>query len=239
MTTKTSWKQGKFWRWPAISLVVFLFAGGLFLVQLTQANPTSGRAYPAPSSDYISPLENDINTYREMLNNGHPDEQMRRSLEEKLAMTERLATQMAPGQPPRNPDQTPELFPYTAPPFQTGIIVGQGAEFRPSEARIQNRWLGIVNGEYVVVFAGSPANDPEQGILYIRWIDPDTRGTTGGGSYPTPEKSGSVRIVQAEEPGWCSLRMAGETFISTCLWSVRVSLTEIALTPTPALYPYP
>ena len=240
MTTKTTWKQGKFWRWSAISLVVL--AGVFFLVQLTQANPASEYTYPAPSIDYISPLEDEINTYREMLNDDRPlDEQMRQSLEEKLAMAERRATQMAPGQPPRNPDQTPVLIPVvTDPPFPTGIFEGGAGAFRPSQARIQNRWQGIVNGDYAVVFAGALANDPEQGIVYIQWMSFDRRSTTWG-YYPTPEKSGSVRIVQAEGARLILTSDDGKTFYFDVPVQVYVSsLTEIALTPTPApIYPYP
>lgn len=197
MTTKTSWKQGKFWRWFVISIVVFIFVGGFFLVQLTQANPTSGHPYPTPSISYIASVEDEIKTYREMLN-GDLDEQTRRSIEEKLAMAERVATEQAKGQPaPKNPNQTPELIPVTDPPFQTGIFEGQAGEFKPSQAKIQNRWQGIVNGDYVIVFAGSLANDSEQGIVYIQQISSDKRSTTWT-SYPTPEKSGAVHIVQAE-----------------------------------------
>jgi len=239
MATKTSWKRGKLLRWFVIGIVVFVFVGGLFLVLLMQANPTSGRSYPTPSISYIASVEDEIKTYREMLND-NLDEQTRRSIEEKLAMAERVATEQAKGQPAlKNPNQTPELIPVKDPTFQTGIFEGQAGEFKPSQAKIQNRWQGIVNGDYVIVFAGSLGNDSEQGIVYVQRISSDKRSTTWT-SYPTPEKLGPVRIVQAE-----TFRLVLDTDGGNTLYfdvpaqRYVSSLTEIVPTITPIPTPLP
>ena len=237
--TKISWKQGKFWRWFVISVVVFVFVIGFFLVLLTQTNSMSGQSYPTPSIRYIASLEDEIKTYREMLN-GALDEQTRRSIEEKLAMAERVATEQAKGQPaPKNPDQTPELIPVKDPIFQPGIFEGQAGEFKPSQAKIQNRWQGIVNGDYVIVFAGSLGSDSEQGIIYVQQISSNKRSTTWT-SYPTPERRGSVRIVQAEIFRLVLDTGNGNTFyFDVPAQRYLSSLTEIVSTITPISTPLP
>jgi hypothetical protein len=188
----------KLQRWLLIGIAVFLFIGGIFLLQLVRAVSTSGQPLPAETDSYVVDLLNEINTYREWLK-GTMSEQNRWAIERHLAYAEYEATRQANMMlMTADPNKTPELPPpITDEPFPTGIFEGQGQEYKPSVARINNRWQGIVDGEYVTIWAGAPTNDLEQGILFI-WRTYAKREHSRGARYLTPEKAGSIRIVDVQ-----------------------------------------
>ena len=218
------WKQGKFWRWPAISLVVL--AGGLFLVQLTQANPASEYVYPAPnailtwdaveatltsaatwyaypgpvtstpiltdpSNFYLSEIQ-----FLEQALQGDLDAEARESVETKLQLLYAEATREAIRI--EHLTTTPETTrTYIAPPtFEikgqraTGIIQYPSVPFSSMDYRITNAWQDLVNGEYILVFVGTLASDPEQGVVIVM-VDPP-RHTR---QYLTPTRSGAISIT--------------------------------------------
>ena len=218
------WKQGKFWRWPAISLVVL--AGGLFLVQLTQANPASEYVYPAPNAiltwgaveatltsaatGYAYPgpvtstpiLTDPSNFYLseiqflEQALQGDLDAEARESVETKLQLLYAEATREAIRI--EHLTTTPETTrTYIAPPtFEikgqraTGIIQYPSVPFSSMDYRITNAWQDLVNGEYILVFVGTLASDPEQGVVIVM-VDPP-RHTR---QYLTPTRSGAISIT--------------------------------------------
>lgn len=196
------WKKG-----AGVGLSVILLAFlTLFESEVVSPGIALGQQpYPPPSRN-LSPLEEDIRLYQAMLAR-KLDPQMRRSLEEKLAIAQRLATQAAMGT--ENPVPKKHLGVYisdvTNPPPRLGIIEGQGQTIRPSEARISNRWIGKVGNGYVVVFAGAPTEDPTQGIIYVMRVS-DEDGTHWERILP-PVQTGMLSIVE-EGKGYLLLRSA-------------------------------
>ena len=221
---RQDWKQGKFWRWPAISLVVL--AGGLFLVQLTQANPASEYVYPAPNAILTwgaveatltsaatwyaypgpvtsTPIPRDpLNLYLseiqllEQALQGDLDAETRASLEARLQMLYAEATREAIDiqQLTTTPQTTRTLFgPSTVEiegQRETGIIQYPSVPFSTSMYRITNAWQDLVNGEYVLVFVGTRASDPEQGVVIVMVDPPHLTGV-----YETPTRSGAISIT--------------------------------------------
>jgi hypothetical protein len=76
---------------------------------------------------------------------------------------------------------------------ETGIIQYPSVPFPSTEYRITNAWQDIVDGNYVLVFAGSLANDPEQGVVIVLLESPRQHR-----QYLTPTKSGVISIIGVE-----------------------------------------
>jgi hypothetical protein len=220
-------------QWFVATAALLIFIGSLFLHQSLSVQSTYGEPYPPPSNSFIASLEDEINHYRQVLAENNIDEQTRRSIEEKLAIAERIATRVSHPWATVDPLETPQLIPVEDSPFPTGIFEGGGATFRPNMAVMLNRWHGIVNGVPTIVFAGSPTNDPEQGVVFIMRMSGE-RKSVSWSSYPTPVRSGPVRILSAEgyrlilstEAGdILYFDVPGDRFVS--------SLTEVVPTITP------
>ena len=196
MSAKYLAKKG-FWQWFITIMAILIFVGGLFLVQVLPVKPTSGQPYPAPTDSFIAALEEEIKSCREQLAGNNLDEQTRRSIEEQLAIAQRIATQVSHPRATVDPLETPQLIPLEDTPFQTGIFEGSGGALRPAQAVLINRWQGIVNHVLTIVFAGYTGGDREQGIVYIQRMSGE-RKSVSWSSYPTPVRSGPVRILSAE-----------------------------------------
>ena len=186
------------WRWFVIVILMALFVGGFVLVQHTRALSTSGQSLPTGTDANVVDLLNDINTYREWLK-GTMSEQNRWAIERHLAYAEYEATRQANKMLiTEDPNKTPELPPpITDEPFPTGIFEGQGQEYRRSVYLINNRWQGVVDGEYVTIWAGALTKTPDQGILLI-WRTYANRDHSRDARYLTPEKAGSIRIAEVQ-----------------------------------------
>ena len=123
---------------------------------------------------------------------------MRKNVEKKVAAWETMIAICESITPVTiNPNETPQFIPWTSPPFETGIFEGQTGDFHSFDAKIENHWKGIVNGNYVIVFAGVSVNDPNQGFIAVQVTSPNTR-KTDGSRYPSPTKSGTLRIMEAK-----------------------------------------
>jgi hypothetical protein len=225
--------QVSIWQWFVTATFILIFIGDILLTQYAEVDSSSGQPYPPPTDSFIASLEDEINHYRQVLAENNIDEQTRRSIEEKLAIAERIATRVSHPWATVDPLETPQLIPVEDPPFPTGIFEGGGATFRPNMAVMLNRWHGIVNGVPTIVFAGSPTNDPEQGVVFIMRMSGE-RKSVSWSSYPTPVRSGPVRILSAEgyhlilstEAGdILYFDVPGDRFVS--------SLTEVVPTITP------
>jgi len=101
----------------------------------------------------------------------------------------------------------------------TGIIQNPSVPFSPLSYLIENGWQEIINNEYVTVFAGAGRKDPEQGILIV-----ETENPLRFRFYNTPQKSGSVKIIdfkgfqlvlQAENEEIFYFDVPGQQFIIT------------------------
>jgi hypothetical protein len=122
----------------------------------------------------------------------------RKSVEEKIAAWETMVAICEGATPVTDiPIVTPQFTPITPAPFVTGIFEGQpGAYFHAFEAKIENHWKGIVNGNRVIVFAGAWVKDPSQGFVAVQTAP--EKGKPIWGYYPSAEKSGALRIVDAK-----------------------------------------
>jgi len=76
---------------------------------------------------------------------------------------------------------------------KTGIIQYPPVAFSSSEFIITSAWQDLVNGKYVLVFAGTLGSDPEQGVVIVMLESPrQTR------EYLTPTKSGAISITDVK-----------------------------------------
>jgi hypothetical protein len=97
----------------------------------------------------------------------------------------------------RVPQFTPQFTQAPTASFSTGIFEGQpGAYFHAFDAKIENHWKGIIDGNRVIVFAGAWVSDPSQGFIIVQTA-PST-GQAVWGYYPSETKSGALRIVDAK-----------------------------------------
>jgi hypothetical protein len=157
----------------------------------------SGKITPVPTG-FPSIEDETVEYYQTILAEDGLDEDMRSSLEEKLRMAQRSATQRANSMlkqldPAVESIAEPQFI--SDPIFQEGIFVGDEGIFRPDQAVIQNYWQGELENAYIQVFAGALGNDPEQGVIYVLVTTSD-RLQTEFEQYLTPQKSGSLQIIE-------------------------------------------
>jgi len=87
--------------------------------------------------------------------------------------------------------------PVSQQPWPAGIFEGPDAPFPSSEVKIVNRWVEVADGRNVVVYAGSDAQDPEQGVLIFQVYSSDSLALLEGGRRASAEKAGPLRIIAA------------------------------------------
>ena len=172
----------------------------IVLAQETPATMNNEEAYPPPVSTPNSSKKDCEGEIIELFRNQltlipTDDAAQRKSVEGKVQAWETMIAICEAVTPPTvNPNERPTFPPWTPPPFETGIFEGQpGAYYRPSEAKIENHWKGIVNGEQIIVMAGAWISDPDQGFITV--ID---RYMSGRNYFPSPTKSGALRIIDAQ-----------------------------------------
>jgi hypothetical protein len=90
------------------------------------------------------------------------------SLDEKIALFIRDATEAAHPRVTLTPGPTVTAPPVATPIFETGIFTGGSPFIESSQALIVNRWKGVVNGQYVVIHAGASGANPAKGIVVAR-----------------------------------------------------------------------
>jgi hypothetical protein len=145
---------------------------------------------------------------------------------------------------------TPLVFPtWSPPPFATGIFEGQTGVFHAFEAKIENHWRGIVDGERVFVYAGAWVSDPSQGFIAVH-----SNVRSSGylhGLFPSPTKSGALRIIgvkgsrliiqQANSKAKLFFDVPALTYVGSLDVSVRITPTSSPspATSTPLPYPMP
>jgi len=185
---------------------------------------------------------------------GNLDEEDRKNLEAKLELLYREATREAVSiqhlttTPARRSTFTRPTFTFNGQ-RETGIIENPSVPFSSMDFKITNAWQELVNGYYILIFVGSLANDPDQGVLLL---ESELPGDSGG--YLTPRKNGTVRIVRVK-----GLRLVLETptndifyfdvparrFVNSLdeIVPTATPLPAISATPTPTLatpaLPYP
>jgi hypothetical protein len=135
--------------------------------------------------------------------------------------------------------------PYPVTPAGDGAIIDPDEDPALSKlivVTILSSWYTDVGGKHITVFAGSDYNDDAQGMVYVT-IDgyplPD------GSYFPTPHRSGAVRIVGAQGQRLILLSIGGETFyfdvpglqFTDSLSANVPTVTPRPITPTPSLTP--
>jgi hypothetical protein len=118
-------------------------------------------------------------------------------------------------------------------PFPTGTFEGSEVQFSAQKLDLNalNAWGGYLNGNTVVIYAGSWHGDPEQGAIVILITLPyrfyDER-------IFTPTKHGSVRVVAEQNNRLTLVAADGEVFYFDIPARLFVaSLNEVVLTATP------
>jgi len=174
-----------------------------------QATPTSEALYPGPGtsaiipvpamSTHVSPETERLQTYTELLNGKELDEEMRHSLQTKVAIYSRVVTQQAMIKNTAVIKSFPTQLPMTDVPLPTGLREGGTSDFHTGEAIIKNIWAQYVNNnEHIVVYAGelgSQTEYPGRGVLFILRRTPDKR-VRSFNRYLLPEGTGWVRITE-------------------------------------------
>jgi hypothetical protein len=141
----------------------------------------------------------------------------------------------------KNAEATTAIFEFTAspyvtpPPGATGIREDEYSklEMRKTGLDMQNSWGGIVDGNSASVWAGALIADSNQGIVHVIYSFP---AQTLEQRYQTPDKHGSLRIIDEENNRLTLLASDGTIFyFDVPALAFVSSLTEIApnITPLP------
>lgn len=240
-----------------VSLLIFQFvladeSPAIVLAQETPATMNNEEAYPPPVLN-PNPSKKDcegeiIDIFRNQLTLiPTEDAAQRKSVEGKVQAWETMIAICEAVTPPTvNPNERPTFPTWTPPPFETGIFEGQpGAHFHSFEAKIENHWKGIVNGERIIVIAGAWISDPDQGFISVRG-----RYLRDQNYFLSPTKSGALRIIdtrgarlviqQANDRTVLFFDVPALSFVSSLEATVvPVTPTGIGNTIQPTTTPYP
>ncbi len=198
--------QKPHWIYGGIMIVVLV---GLAVGVLALSSAAAGKQaeqVPTPV-----PADSQVEQLRRALESDTLSEPARRSLQEKLAMAERMAAEQAAGaQLPRREKVAPpapaSAMANQAVPIQEGIFEGSQGLVRPSTADIRNVWQGEREGRLVQVFAGALPGEPARGILLVVQVDSGDMGRKTEW-IQAPDGAGALRIVEAHE---ASLTLAAQ-----------------------------
>jgi hypothetical protein len=178
-----------YWRIAALIIALGLASLLIFQFVLAEAKPARNQCE--------GPILLDLRT--ELAKVPTDKVEARSLLRGKIEMLERIAATCEKVTPATvNPYETPQFPPTRTPyPFVTGIFEGQTGVFHSFEAKIENHWRGIINGDRVFVYAGAWVSDPSQGFIAVH-IYPGKSHAPHGNIYPSPTKSGALRIVDVK-----------------------------------------
>lgn len=177
----------------ALCLVAIL---GYSTARSTATKPKPLAYTPVPT-DLMNSNLSEIQVLEQELQ-GELDVETRKSLEAKLQILYSQATQQAIGMqqmtavPANGKTFVPPTFEFKGQ-RDTGIIQYPSVPFPSTEYKITNAWQEMVDGKYVLVFAGTLVNDPEQGVVIVLLESPRQYR-----QYSTPTKSGAISITDAK-----------------------------------------
>ena len=255
----------------AIFAILLLIPIGIFTLHVTTRSSVQGEniisaGYPGPEAEAsaspaatnISPEVQQILEYEEALKNENLSEAMRQSLENKIEILSRVATQRAIA---KEITVIPRLPTWSSRPtatFTTGLREGGTSDFHAWEAVIQNIWRQYGNNqEHIVVYAGELGSEmdyPGRGVVFVLRVTSAGRGGSFN-RYLLPEGTGWVRIssikrdylvLTSKEGKTFYFYLPGQQFVSTLTDAVPTvtplptsgPLPTIGLPPTPPS-PYP
>ena len=186
---------------PWIFLIVVLAVGSLAVWRWVGASGLISTAFSKSESTgaVVDTLVKDP-VDPENLFDPNLDPQARSALSEKLGMESRSEDDREAGAANPAPKTTNQgiAVPNSADALAqvaTGIFPGSDAMVKPEEARINNYWQGVLNGQVLVVLAGSLPDDESKGLLVI--LTSDGFSMTGYQQVPAPEGVTSLSVTDA------------------------------------------
>jgi hypothetical protein len=250
---------------PKFNLAILIALFGLLLLipievftKFATAKPPkhseiSVNQYPGPETKLSEDLTKtstipevqQILEYEEVLKNGNLSEEMRHSLETKIEILSRVATQIAmiKETPPARALITLSSRPTAT--FVTGLREGGTSDFHTWEADIKNIWRQYgINQEHIVVYAGELGSEtkyPGRGVVYVLRATSAGRGGSRN-EYLLPEGTGWVRIADVKGDYLVLTSKEGKIFYFYLPAQQFVStMTDIAptVTPLPTSMPLP
>jgi hypothetical protein len=168
-----------------------------FVYSASAQGAEAPEASPAPSETYF------IEGLQTALRSEQISEAVRKSLQEKLDLAQKLAARSAvksasPGEKTLTQSILPVRAGGTGFTTEEEIIEGSEGVLRTWEADIQNVWEGKRGGLYYQVLAGAAEDDPQQGLIMVIETNPDTN-QRDQQVYFTSEKQGALRITKVQE----------------------------------------
>jgi hypothetical protein len=197
--------------WSVLALLI-LAGGGWIASQMI----TAARAEPAAMAEGLPPSALDLPPSEQMqaqLMDPRLDVAARESLMEKIEIAKNIEQQQAAGDIPPAPKETPDFgsagLMMEQLQIETGIFPGPEAMIRPSLMQVTNYWQGVVDGQVVMVYAGSAPDNPQQGLVVVATssLDPAV-GEIQFLALPVPGETGSMRVV-SENNGLLTLETPG------------------------------
>jgi hypothetical protein len=206
-------------RQPKFNLAILIALFGLLLLiaigvftRFATAEPPkhsdiSVDEYPGPetklSEDITKtstiPEVQQILEYEEALKHENLSEEMRHSLETKIEILSRVATQIAMIKETPTARALITLSSRPTATFVTGLREGGTSDFHAWEADIKNIWRQYgINQEHIVVYAGELGSEtkyPGRGVIYVLRATSAGRGGSRE-AYLLPEGTGWVRISE-------------------------------------------
>jgi hypothetical protein len=219
-----------------------------------QATPPVEAAYPGPKASAVLPspvsgtlvpiFVQDLQEEKEALKGKNLSEEMRHSLETKVAIDGRMSTQWAIYEKATPIPATYEIRHFPTPTFPVGLQEGGTSDFHTWEAIIQNSWSQFVNNDYVIIYAGElgyGTDYPGRGMVYVLRETSQGRGGHRN-EYLLPEGTGWVRISEVKGDYLVLTSKEGKTFYFYVPGQQFVpSLTDVVptVTPLPTSRPLP
>ena len=185
---------------PLIVLIVVLVAGSLAVWRWVGASSLISTAFSRSeiAAPAAAPVTKPIDA--ENLFDPNLDPPARSALSEKLDMQSQLDDDRTAGAANPAPKTTNQgiAAPNSADALvqvETGIFPGSDAMVKPEEARINNYWQGVINGQVLVVLAGSAPEDESKGLLVI--LTSDGFSLTGYQQVFAPDGITSLSVTEA------------------------------------------
>lgn len=98
------------------------------------------------------------------------------------------------------------------PEWRRGITDSGQAPFMAQEYRFENQWQDVVGGRHTNVWAGAAGGDPQQGVVVVLTTSLDLTRAGSPEVFPTPSRTGSLRITDARGTVLTLVSSGGATF---------------------------
>lgn len=173
----------------------FLLVLGILNTSLVGKASTNIINVTKATKAFFDPDIDQITMYQELLKTPGLSSDVRNSLEGKLQVISRLATDRADAilNPPntsvvRTPGSTSVINTYKIP---DGINNSTDSPLPRNVVTVLNSWRKTAENRYYLVYAGFLWHDTEQGVIFL--LNPSTHNFI---QYNTPGSSGGVRVIE-------------------------------------------